>query len=283
MRFYLFDFIYYLYYIMFRGCEVMADRAKYYGEQVTFIRNRKKMSRPEFAKLLNMTPMALGNIENGITKKPSEEIVKKLAKIDYCSYNDMYNRIYYGSESGPQTPEYLDNNFLREKIISYPAFNSITNEQMDNLIQSTLNRYSNAQALIGVYRRKERGNWTYDYKSELTANLEIQLSVHYFDRKNIRAFCSWDLLQYQYDYLIYSKRDVRDIKNILGTTLLTLSKININIRSFVILFDSRIKDNVEIYEFLKKENFYTHQPYLILRLVKANEMKDEVSECKRKD
>lgn len=259
----------------------MAERAKYYAEQVTLIRNRKKLSRFEFSKLLNMTPKALGNIENGITQRPNDETIKKLAKIDYCSFNEMYNRIYYGNENGPQKPDYLTYEFLSEKTTNNPSLSNLPNEVLDNLKYSTLNRYSNAKALIGLYRRKERGNWTYDYKSELTTDLEVQLSIHYFNRTNIRAFCSWDLLQYQYDYLIHSDRTRRDTYNILGFALLLLSKINIEIKSFVILFDSRIEDNVETYDLLKQENFCLHKPYIILRKISLNDADDETFECRR--
>lgn len=262
----------------------MSERAKFYSEQVIKIRIRKKMNKSQFSKLLNISKTALNNIESGYVKKPNEKIICRLAEIDNCSYDIMKNRLIYGNDNGPNKPINLTEEFLNNNVRNiYPNFYKNQEDKIKLLIQDTLKKIEISNAIMGLYRRKERGNWIFDYHDELVNNMQIKLSVHYVDRRHIRAYCSWDLLQYQYDYLIYSNRDVRDIKNILGTTLLTLSKININIRSFVILFDSRIKDNVEIYEFLKKENFYTHQPYLILRLVKADEMSDEISECKRKD
>lgn len=264
----------------------MTERAKFYSEQVIKIRTRKKMNKSQFSKLLNISKTALNNIESGYVKKPNEKIISRLAEIDNCSYDIMKNRLIYGNDNGPNKPINLTEDLLNNNVRNiYPNFYKNQEDKIKLLIQDTLKKIEISNAIMGLYRRKERGNWIFDYHDELVNNMQIKLSVHYVDRRHIRAYCSWDLLQYQYDYLICNKRTEREIELIFAKAFFTVIKINtlFPIRSFTILFDSKNKHNIETYEYLKKANYCTSKPYCILRIVDPQKLEDETFECKRKN
>ncbi|WP_142829013.1 helix-turn-helix domain-containing protein [Planococcus soli] len=140
-----------------------------FGEKLTEIRKSKNLSLREAAKRSKISHPYLSQLESGKNKKPSPEIIRKLADGLNYSYNELMDLAGYG-----ETVHY---NTFRE------LFGDLTkNSMQDIIIRMPAMKVTKQDGLsmAGPLSKEEAARRLFDLKDWLELDMDL-----FYDRKNL--------------------------------------------------------------------------------------------------